>query len=150
MEEQKDYLQGIEDDLLRPAPVGLRFANFIIDFIVYYVCSILASFLLIPITPWLVSLRLTQKAGFEFFFLGVAMFIYALYYFLMEGITKGKTVGKLITGTRAVSLDGLPITWKNAALRTLSRFVPFEPFSMFGGFAWHDSWPYTMVVKNKK
>lgn len=150
MEDQKDYLLSIEDELLRPAPVGLRLANCIIDFIVYYVLSILISFLLIPITPWMVSFALSHQFGYELFFLGIALLIYWLYYFLMESCSKGKTVGKLITGTKAVNIDGQPITWKTAALRSLARFVPFEPLSVFGGFPWHDSWPYTMVVKERK
>lgn len=150
MEDQKDYLLSIEDELPRPAPIGLRLANCIIDLIVYYVLSILVSFLLIPITPWMVSFALSHEFGYELFFLALALFIYWLYYFLMEGFSKGKTVGKLITGTKAVSADGQTISWKNAALRSLARLVPFEPFSAFGGFPWHDSWPYTMVIKERK
>lgn len=149
MEEQKDFLQNIEDEMVRPASVGLRFANYIIDLIVYYVVSILISFLLVPFTPWFVAFSRNNTANYAFFLLALAMFIYWLYYFLMEGFTNGKTVGKMITGTKAVSIDGLPITWKSAAVRSIIRFVPFEPFSALGGFPWHDYWPHTIVVKEK-
>jgi uncharacterized RDD family membrane protein YckC len=36
-------------------------------------------------------------------------------------------------------------------LRTLIRFVPFEPFSILSASTkmWHDTWTKTTVVKNK-
>lgn len=151
MEEIKDYLQNIEEEtFLRPATPGTRFLNYIIDVVVYYVFNFLVGLLMMPLIPGISSLLLQNPAGFEFFFLGVALAIYFLYYFLLEGITKGRTVGKLITGTKAVTIDGDPITWKNAVMRTLIRFVPFEPFSTFGSFPWHDTWTYTLVVKEQR
>ncbi len=47
-------------------------------------------------------------------------------YTLLEGAAKGKTLGKLITGTRALKIDGSNLTWKDAFLRSLCRIVPFE------------------------
>jgi uncharacterized RDD family membrane protein YckC len=74
------------------------------------------------------------------------------YYLLMEGLF-GRTLGKMITGTRVVN-------WKTGqkpgigALvgRTLARFVPFEAFSFLGSEpgGWHDRWSGTMVVDLKK
>lgn len=68
------------------------------------------------------------------------------YYTLMEGATGGRTLGKLITGAIAVKEDGSRIGFKEALLRSLVRFVPFEPLSAFGR-PWHDSWTRTLVVK---
>ncbi len=151
MENQKDYLQNIEEEIFFcPASVGIRFANYLIDLVVYYGLNFIAGILLLPLNQSLVSNQTFSRTGFEFYFLGVAFFIYFLYYFLMEGVSKGKTVGKLITGTTAVDIDGLPITWKNALMRSLIRFVPLEPFSTFGGFPWHDRWAYTTVIKENK
>ena len=72
------------------------------------------------------------------------------YYTLMEGMF-GVTLGKLITRTRVVNEQGAPPTWRQAALRTLTRMIPFEPFSLLfsdDGVArgWHDRWPRTRVV----
>jgi uncharacterized RDD family membrane protein YckC len=64
-----------------------------------------------------------------------------------RGITKGRSLGKWITGTVAVRLDGNTINWKDAFLRSLSRIVPFEPFSALGYAPWHDKWTETTVVK---
>jgi uncharacterized RDD family membrane protein YckC len=68
----------------------------------------------------------------------------------MEGSAKGKTLGKLITGTRALKMDGGNLTWKVAFMRSLCRIVPFEAFSAFGGNPWHDRWTDTIVVKERK
>ena len=68
---------------------------------------------------------------------------------LFEKLFKGYTVGKLITGTRAIREDGKELTFKNAILRSLSRMVPFEPFSAFGGSPWHDRWTKTRVIKSR-
>lgn len=69
------------------------------------------------------------------------------YYIIMEAATKGRTLGKLATGTIAITQDGTPFTFKHALLRTLCRFIPFEPFSAFGYMPWHDSVTKTVVVK---
>jgi uncharacterized RDD family membrane protein YckC len=61
--------------------------------------------------------------------------------------TKGRTLGKLITGTAAVKDDGTALTFKDVLLRSVCRLIPFEPISiLFGGF-WHDTLAHTMVIK---
>lgn len=87
------------------------------------------------------------------------MYAYALttiaaYYALMEGLF-GVTIGKLITGTRVVDERGGRPGWRQVLVRTLMRFVPFEPLSLF--FAedgkvrgWHDRVPRTWVVRRRR
>lgn len=77
----------------------------------------------------------------------IAYLNYIIYYTLCEKLFKGYTLGKLITGTRAIRQDGGELTFKDALLRSLSRCVPFEVFSGFSTLTWHDSWTDTMVVK---
>lgn len=72
---------------------------------------------------------------------------YVIYYTICEKLFKGYTLGKLITGTRAIRQDGEELTFRNALLRSLSRCVPFEVFSGFNTLTWHDSWTDTMVIK---
>lgn len=74
-----------------------------------------------------------------------------IYYFFTELLLKGRTIGKFITGTRAITTDFNVLSAGDAAKRTLSRFVPFEAFSFLGNYdnGWHDRWTDTMVVKNK-
>jgi uncharacterized RDD family membrane protein YckC len=70
----------------------------------------------------------------------------------LETLMNGKTLGKLITGTRAVNQDGTPVTGRTAFLRGLSRLVPFEPFSALGApcFPWHDRWTNTYVINERE
>lgn len=71
-----------------------------------------------------------------------------LYYTICEKGFKGYTLGKLITGTRAIRNDNNELTFKDALLRSLCRLVPFEWLSGFG-YPWHDSWTKTMVIKSR-
>ena len=76
----------------------------------------------------------------------ISVLITIFYYYLMEFYNNGRTIGKYITGTMAVSLSGEMSSiqiWK----RTLSRLVPFDALSFFGENGWHDSWSDTRVVK---
>lgn len=74
---------------------------------------------------------------------------YAIYYTICENFFNGYTVGKLVTGTRAVQADGRKLTLKHAIHRSFSRFLPFEFLSGFSKTPWHDSWTGTTVVKSK-
>lgn len=71
--------------------------------------------------------------------------------FFIDLIFKGSSLGKLITGTRAVREDGSPITASEAFGRGFSRIVPFEAFSALGNntWPWHDQWSHTYVVDIK-
>lgn len=73
-----------------------------------------------------------------------------VYYAAFEA-TSGRTLGKLVTGTRVVAEDGAPARFGQILGRTLARFIPFEPFSvLFGGTpprGWHDSLSGTRVVR---
>ena len=68
------------------------------------------------------------------------------YYVILEGMT-GRTLGKLITGTKVVNERGEPPSFGQILGRTFSRFIPFEVFSFLAedGRGWHDSVPGTYV-----
>jgi len=136
-----DLLADMAVNLERASP-GKRFLNYIIDVVIFYVCSFLAGAVIGIATG---GATLSQ---FELYFVALALFF--LLYFIEEAFMKGKTIGKLLTGTRAVNEDGSPITVKTAALRTIIRFVPFEPFSTFGYLPWHDSWARTIVIDERR
>lgn len=129
-----------------PASTGLRFADLIIDTIIFYVIAMMAGGIIGAVSAFLPIEH--DATAFQFVYLLGSLSIQLLYYTLMEGLT-GRTIGKLITGTKVVKDTGEPITIKDALLRTLSRFVPFEAFSGFG-VPWHDSWTHTTVVKIMK
>ena len=155
---QVDYLSGLEDPAFQMilATTGQRFLNFFIDNIVMnYALSFLTGAviggLIGAIAPGFLNEALLQEnlGSYLLLSLGIGYLNYIVYYTLCEKLFKGKTLGKLVTGTRAVRLDGTELGFKDCILRSLSRLVPFEPFSAFGGHPWHDTWTNTTVVKSK-
>ena len=163
--EETNYTQPAESGLseqliseihLVPASTGQRFLNYLID-------NLLLQFGLSMLTGMAVGmllglffpdymLELSQRSD-PFALLPLSYLIvivnYLIYYTICEKAFKGYTLGKLITGTRAIREDGNELTFKDALLRSLSRLVPFEAFSAFGGYPWHDSWTKTKVIKSR-
>ena len=135
--EQQSLLSDIEFNPVY-ASTGKRFLNYLIDFVIYYALTFCVGILIAAVgTTYLLN-------NFSVYL--VAYATYFLYYFVCETVFSGKTVGKFITGTKAVNEDGTAIEPKTALLRTLCRLVPFEPLSAFGGHPWHDKWTKTMVI----
>jgi len=134
------------------APTGRRLANFLIDSILFY----LFFFGIVLVIAVYVQLRSETSAEELEAYLNsgggtVVSYLFAfvlmlIFYTCMEGITRGKSLGKLITGTVAIREDGSSLTWKDAAMRSLCRLIPFEAFSGFSGNPWHDSMTKTVVV----
>lgn len=150
MEENTNYLQDLEQEInLDPATPGTRFLNLIIDIVAYYALTFVFG---IVYGLYLASSggQIDDSGSSQVTLYVIALIPYLLYYTLLEAFAGGKTLGKMITGTYAVQTNGEPITFGKAFLRTLIRFVPFEPFSMLGGRPWHDSWTDTMVAKKRK
>jgi len=145
-----DYLQDFERHInLIPADKGLRFINFLIDYIVfnivnYLVTSIYEGFL----TPQYEA-YLDENAALIFTLYGalISLAVFVLFYTTIEYYTKGRSLGKLATNTIAVRLDGSPITFKDALLRSLCRLIPFETIAALFVKPWHDSITNTTVVK---
>ena len=81
-----------------------------------------------------------------------ALFL-VVFYCTVESSLNGKTLGKFITKTRAVKLDGTKMDFNTVLKRSFSRIVPFEPFSFLGDdppTGWHDRWSDTKVVDETK
>lgn len=137
--EQKDVLVEEEIYTHQLASKGKRFANYLIDVIAFYV-------LIIPIALIMGGAIAEGGAGLFLYYLLVIGIMIA-YYTFME-YKYGKTLGKMITKCKVIDDEtgGKP-TVRQAFLRTISRFVPFEGLSLlFGDKAWHDSWIDTSVV----
>ena len=133
------------------ASLGLRFVNNLIDSIILnWVPTLLLYFFgqIIFYVGYEHLYNLIVNFTEDNFVLNVltSVLITVFYYYLMEFYNNGRTIGKYITGTMAVSLSGEMSSiqiWK----RTLSRLVPFDALSFFGENGWHDSWSDTRVVK---
>lgn len=148
--------ENFELDQYVYATQGQRFLNWLIDNILMrfglaFLTGIVFSLVLASIAPSFLESIANASSNtsgpvllFSFF---VGYFNYIVYYTLCEKLFKGYTLGKLITGTKAIRQDGQELTFRDALLRSLSRCVPFELFSGFNTLTWHDSWTDTMVVK---
>jgi len=145
----QDVLADFEINL-QLANAGKRFANYLIDLVVFYLVTalLLALYYIIARSGQIPEDdnplgSITDRL--------VSMLMYAILSGLIEGLFKGKSLGKLITRTRAVNMDGTNISFKTAFLRGLSRIVPFEPFSALGSptHPWHDKWTDTYVIDEK-
>ena len=136
------------------ATTGQRFLNYLIDNIIMrygltFLTGALVGVVLQFIDPELLIRMVTPgTSAYWIFIIIVVLQNYLIYYTLCEKLFNGHTLGKLITGTKAVRFDGSPLTFKDALLRSLSRMVPFEVLSGFG-VPWHDSWTNTTVIKTR-
>jgi len=80
---------------------------------------------------------------------GICIVLYVIYYVSFE-VTSGRTLGKFLTGTRVVTTSGLAPSLPTAFVRTLCRFLPFEPMSFsLSETWWHDSLSRTQVVRSR-
>jgi uncharacterized RDD family membrane protein YckC len=124
--------------LLPDASLGARFGNFFIDSIAVQIVAAVLGFIV-----GLAGGQVGALGGF-----GIAMLASVGYLVVLEA-TGGRTLGKLITGTRVVDDAGNKPRLGQIVGRTFARYVPFEPFSFFGSSprGWHDRWSGTRVVK---
>lgn len=132
-----------------PVSRWLRLANFVIDYIAMIFAVGLVFFIVGMVVgeEGITGLDSALESIPDIVF-GVVMFL--VYYLPLEALT-GRTVGKLVTGTKIVTEEGGKPSFGQVLGRTLSRLVPFEPFSIFRreGRGWHDTWPGIYVVKSR-
>lgn len=147
-----DILDDILDENIVPeearnypiADKGLRFANYMVDYICITVLTIII-FIPIVIISGDDSFIDESNSLIEYFIGAIAM---TFYYTISEYFFKGKTIGKLVTKTRAVTLENQTMDFSTTLRRSLTRVVPFEGFSFLGNMptGWHDRWTDTKVI----
>ncbi|MCW3073292.1 MAG: hypothetical protein JWP69_361 [Flaviaesturariibacter sp.] len=149
--EQEDIFAGFENTI-EQAGSGKRLANYLIDLISFYAIFFIIGMIWAIISPETIEELDTESTGFNLLDRLLGLVLYGLYMFVIEALFKGKSLGKLITGTRAVNEDGSTISTKTALLRGLSRMVPFNAFSALGAppYPWHDRWTNTYVIDEKR
>jgi uncharacterized RDD family membrane protein YckC len=163
MDEQNTAQQGtgLAEELesfvqYEQASTGQRFVNLLIDNLVMnfglsFLTGMVIGYILQVIAPDFLYRFVYEKNTLDVLAVNYMAGIlnYLLYYTVCEKAFKGYTLGKLVSGSRAIRNDGGELTFKNALLRSLSRLVPFEVLSGFGT-PWHDSWTNTTVVKTRR
>ena len=139
---------------LNKATQGTRLANYLIAAVVFYILIFFLGVFLGILSaigieaPLRFFMYLDEIPAFDYLFSSILYFIYI---FSIEYLTKGRSIGKFITKTRVVSIDGTVPTQKDFLIRSLSRLVPFEAISfLIGNDGWHDSWSDTRVVDWEK
>lgn len=154
--QEQDY--NLADDLnslakYTQADKGRRFVNFLVDnllmqYALGFVTGYLLGLILVQLAPDFLYEVVNEEGSTSYFIFiyMVALFNYLIYYTLCEKLFRGYTLGKLLSGTRAIRKDGGELTLKDAFLRSLSRLVPFEAFSGLGDEPWHDTWTDTTVI----
>ncbi len=127
------------DDILIPASTVRRFGNYLIDSILLWI--VISIVCRMESNMWYYKGYLIDITRIWVTFLS-----FFAYYTIMEAVF-GKTIGKLITRTRVVTESGNKPGFGICLLRTICRFIPFEPFSVFTGIGWHDSIARTVVIE---
>ncbi|MEO7768398.1 MAG: RDD family protein [Ferruginibacter sp.] len=150
IEQPSEDLLAIEEIHVR-ATAGKRLANYVIDLLLFYFLIIGFGILLAILSPSAAELFAGDNPGFGILDRIITLLMYALYMGTIEAIFKGKSLGKFITKTRALNVDGGRLSTSDAFLRGFSRAVPFCVFSAFGSPCnpWQDRWTDTMVVDDK-
>jgi len=153
METTQEHLFAEPEYQLVQASSGKRFANYIIDLVVFYALLFGSGIIIGLLNPVaLDSISEDDSVGFNLLDRLLGLVLYGLYMFVIEALFKGKSLGKLITGTRAVNEDGSNVSVKTAFFRGLSRAVPFNAFSALGtpAYPWHDRWTKSYVIDEKE
>ncbi len=148
-EDHREFDEFEKETLKTDASKGQRFANFIIDGIVFYIFCVFLGMLLgaflaqLPQYIYILE-NITNNVFLNYLF---GFILVTIFYTCVEYFSKGRSVGKLITNTKVITEDGDIPSFKDCLIRSMCRSIPFEPFSFFGEQGWHDSISETRVVK---
>ena len=146
--QEQDAKLNIDDfkEIYELADSGQRFVNFLIDLLVSYALMFAGGMMI----------GVLEEVGAgdigTILFLIMLFMAFAGYYAIMEKIF-GQTLGKMVSKTRVVDVNGGPISWGQAIGRTFARRIPFEPFSILfssKSIGWHDSLASTRVIRDRR
>jgi uncharacterized RDD family membrane protein YckC len=143
-----DIFQSDSKMKLVEADKGKRFLNYLLD---AAAISILQT-ILVNTFDFLTNLPLGSFfQGYKIIF-GFNLMFTPVYYLLAEYLFDGKTLGKMVTNTRAVTVNGEKPTFTQLIGRSFARIIPFEPFSYLGDLpnGWHDRLSQTIVIDEQK
>ncbi len=128
---EKDKIDGIAKLKASKMKRGL---NFIID------TSLLVSLI------FLYYFYILEASTLPLFF---SLLLYFGYYIILEN-TYGQTLGKLITNTKIIAINGDQPNLEQVVSRAICRFIPFDPVSFLfqrEGMKFHDSFTKTTVIE---
>ncbi|RDC66424.1 RDD family protein [Adhaeribacter pallidiroseus] len=131
------------EEYLIPVSSSTRFFNYLVDLVGMLVFGFLFGIFLATMGAEEILNKMPNQL--------LGIFLLFSYYVLLEGIT-GRSLGKLVTGTKVVTLEGEEPSLNTIVKRTLCRLIPFEAFSFLTSnqSGWHDRFSKTMVVRIRK
>lgn len=149
MESTQEHLLAGEVNVVA-ASSGKRFANYLIDVAVFYLLMFCLGIIIGLMNPDFFDF-MDDSAGVNLLDRLVTLLLYGFYMAVVEAVFKGRSLGKVITGTRAVNEDGTPISVGTAFKRGFIRAIPFNAFSALGTpcYPWQDKWSNTYVADLK-
>ncbi len=128
------------------APLHLRAANFLIDYLSIYCLSTAVGILVGYLTSvqYLFFNANQFNPFWDFIIFNFTLFVY----FSTEYFFNGKSLGKFLTQTTVRHQYNVEISFKIYVLRTLWRLVPLELVSFLPGLNehWHDKFSDTYVI----
>ncbi|MEY8761906.1 RDD family protein [Chryseobacterium tongliaoense] len=138
----RKHLRIVED---HRAEKNIRLANYFIDLVVFYIIYFILLTVLFIVSPafnsWISNLNPIADR-----FMSVMFYIF--YIFLMESLMKGRSIGKLITGTKVIMIDGTAPSLGDYFIRNIIRgIVLIDQLSFLGETGLHDNWSGTRVIK---
>lgn len=132
----------------------LRFANYLIDLVAFYLVLLAVAGILGFILGFFTDVDIEQFA-YDVENMNsilqriLSLIAYGIFMFLVEFFSKGRSLGKLITGTQVVKTDVSPLNIEDYFLRNICRAIPFDQLSFLGKNGWHDTIYDTRVVNKK-
>jgi uncharacterized RDD family membrane protein YckC len=116
---------------------GTRLIHFILDYgVLSFVFGVVSGFFVGVLPPVLIN--------------NLLPLIFFLTHFILGEYYCQKTFAKFITGAIVVNEYGETPDVRTIIIRSLVRFVPFEPFSFWGNIGWHDRWTKTFVIRRSE
>ena len=131
---EKEQKQKVDSNTVSS---GIRFLNFLIDFIIWLIITAIFTF------------PLSVNDGNQMLLGYVIMFATFIGYYAIMEIKFQKTVGKFITKTKVVKINGEKPENGDILSRTFCRLIPFDRISfVFMKNGIHDMLSKTKVVKD--
>ena len=135
-------------NMIPTASMGKRFVNYLIDALVFlaltYMLGFVISIVLLFVAPDMLN-NIAEGKGFVDYLITYS--IYFIYDVFSEYVF-GRSLGKLVTKTKVIDLNGNRPDFTTIVFRSLGRLIPFDALSYLGSDAvgWHDQVSKTRVV----
>lgn len=135
------------------ATQGQRFVHLMSDQIIIQICSFVAGLVfggMYIASNGGTALSPAEATALDLVGFALGLVVVIGYFIGMDALFK-RTVGKMITGTRVVMVNGGVPSFGQIIGRSFARIIPFEAFSFLGKIpcGWHDTLSGTRVIKSR-